>query len=137
MKYIIELEKIDDTGYYTVKDTDWVVGDITKGFTPYTEPTQQGDCGGCNWEDNGGYLYEHCYHCVRCPKERDSDLYEPKPKKTIKRWEQYEGDFVKAHDDFLTFDTGDCTNCRLDIFSEDFTECFAYWLMEDIEVDDD
>lgn len=89
MKYIIELEEIDDTGYYTVKDTNLIVGgNITKDFTPYTEPTEREDCcgcKGCKWFDALVEDGAPCYGCLR--NEKYKDLWEAKPKKTIKRWE--------------------------------------------------
>ena len=105
-------------------------GFVLNPQTPYTEPTEHDGCEGCEYEKDYGD-YTPCYACAR----NCEDQYKPKSKKTVKRWEQYEGDFVNAHDDFFASEIGNCINCRFNDISEDITECFAHWLMEDIEVE--
>lgn len=142
MKYIIELEKIEDTDFWKAKTkmgaNTFVFSqyDIDHMLSLYDEPTEHDECdAGCRWFDED--LENPCNGCKRYDKYKD--LYE-KPKKTIKRWETYNGDFSKAVEVFremLCSTEHLCYDCRLhNNIPDSMTRCFGLWLMEDIEVEE-
>ena len=72
-----------------------------------------------------------------CPECVAKFLLSEVPTKKVKRYETYNGDFVKAFNDFRNKDclSGQlCNKCRFEKSATEIGECFALWLMEDIEV---
>lgn len=72
-------------------------------------------------------------NCWSCKIER---LFADVPTKTVKRWEIYNGDFVRAQTEFNNFCKKEyakngCGSCSHNLGEN----CFANWLMEEIEME--